>query len=61
MKASAWYVHFPCDAYALGPLRFEKPVNEREARREARAFAYGNDNADGTRLPRGTSVWPTSD
>jgi len=25
--ASAWYISYPLDAYALGPMRFEKPVD----------------------------------
>ena len=25
--AKAWYVKYPLDAYALGPMRFEKPVS----------------------------------
>jgi hypothetical protein len=55
--SSAWYVKFPLDAYALGPLRFEKPISEREARAEARRFHHGIDRQDRP-LPRGTQVWP---
>lgn len=54
-KHRAWYVKFPLDAYALGPMRFAKPVSEREARAEARKI----DGVD--RLPRGTALWPTDD
>ena len=52
MKRKAWYVKFPADVYALGPMRFSKPVDEREAREQARQI-------DGvTRLQQGTQVWP---
>jgi len=40
-KSNAWYVKFPLDCYALGPLRFPQPVTEREARAEARRFHHG--------------------
>lgn len=53
MKSRAWYVHFPGDVYALGPLRFKEPVTEREARQDARDWAKVK------RLPRGTALWPT--
>ena len=54
-KAKAWYIKFPMDAYALGPLRFDKPVGERKVREEARKFEGCS------RLPRGFQCWPTSD
>lgn len=55
MKSAAWYIKFPLDVYALGPVRFEKPVSEREARQWAR------DWAGVTRLPRGFCCWTTKD
>jgi hypothetical protein len=52
MKAKRWYISFPQDAYALGPVEFEKPVGEKAVRKWAREW-------DGlTRLPRGFSCWP---
>lgn len=56
MKSSAWYVKFPLDAYALGPLRFTRPVTEAEARAEARRFHHGTENQDRP-LPVGTALW----
>jgi hypothetical protein len=58
MKSKAWYVKFPLDAYALGPMRFERPVTEAEARAEARRFHHGIANQHRP-LPCGTSLWPT--
>jgi hypothetical protein len=52
VKSQAWYVHFPNDAYALGPFRFDEPVTEREARAYVRAWEGVK------RLPRGTEFWP---
>jgi len=52
MKRSAWYIKFPGDAYALGPVRFQEPVTETEVRAYARKF-------DGCkRLPVGFECWP---
>lgn len=51
MKSRAWYIHFPGDPYALGPVRFEQPVSERELRAWVRAWAGLR------RLPRGFSCW----
>lgn len=52
MRAKAWYIHFPLDAYALGPIRWDRPVGEREVRKYARQW----DKV--TRLPAGFSCWP---
>jgi hypothetical protein len=50
-----WYIKFPTDAYALGPVRFKKAVDEQAVRAYARDF-------DGCkRLPAGFECWPTSD
>jgi hypothetical protein len=55
MKSKAWYIKFPLDAYALGPVRFMTPVGETAVRKWAREF-------DGVkRLPRGFQCWPTND
>jgi len=53
--AKAWYIKFPLDAYALGPVRFEKPVDERRVRKYAREFSGYK------RLPRSFGCWPTDD
>lgn len=52
MKARRWYIKFPLDAYALGPVYFEGGANEKRVREYARKFA-GVD-----RLPRGFQCWP---
>lgn len=54
-KSRAWYIKFPADAYALGPVRFEVPATEREVRDYARIFAGVSV------LPRGFECWPTND
>ena len=59
MRSKAWYVHFPGDAYALGPLRFDRPLNESEARAAARYLWNGPEHPK-RRLPQGTEVWPVS-
>ena len=52
MKSMRWYIKFPLDAYALGPVDFGLPVGEKEVREYARRF-------DGVkRLPRGFQCWP---
>ena len=49
-----WFIMFPKDAYALGPIYFETPVGESEVREYARKF-------EGVRkLPAGFECWPTS-
>ena len=53
-KASAWYIMYPQDPYALGPIRFDKPVNEREIRKFVRETYEENKQ----RLPKGFSCWP---
>ena len=55
IESKSWYIKFPCDAYAMGPVRFPKPVDEKEVRAYARKF-------DGTkRLPAGFECWTTND
>ena len=46
--ASAWYVHYPLDAYALGPLRFNEPVTA----------AAAADKAERLFCERPKEVWP---
>lgn len=52
MKSKRWYVKFPLDAYALGPVKFSKPVGERKVREWARWFEGVS------RLPLGFGCWP---
>ena len=52
MKAKKWYIKFPLDCYALGPVHFEKPVVELKVREYARKFEGVK------RLPRGFQCWP---
>jgi hypothetical protein len=49
-KPRRWYIKFPLDAYALGPV--DGIHNEREAREFARKFEGVK------RLPRGFQCWP---
>jgi hypothetical protein len=51
MKAKRWYIKFPLDVYALGPVEFEKPVGEKKVREYAREFEGCK------RLPRGFQCW----
>jgi len=50
-----WYIKFPADAYALGPIRFENPVGEKDVREYARSFTGCS------RLPKGFECWRTSE
>lgn len=51
MKAIRWYIKFPADAYALGPI---EAVTEYEAREWARQWTGLK------RLPRGFQCWRES-
>ena len=51
-RAKAWYVKFPLDAYALGPVRFNGPVGETDARQWMQEFEGVK------RLPQGAECWP---
>lgn len=58
-RAWKWYLKFPLDAYALGPVAFDrqkypKPPNEKEVRDYARTWEGVK------RLPRGFECWPTN-
>ena len=46
--ASAWFISYPLDAYALGPMRFDKPVKASVALEQAEE-QFGE-------LP--TAIWP---
>lgn len=52
MESKRWYIKFPLDAYALGPVEFENPVVEKEVRQYAREFEGCS------RLPKGFECWP---
>lgn len=54
MKAKRWYVQFPQDAYALGPVEFDEEVDESEVR------AYMRDWEGIKRLPAGFECWPAN-
>lgn len=47
-RARAWYVKYPLDAYALGPIRFDEAVTAETAVEEARL----------TRGARPQELWP---
>lgn len=51
MKSKAWYIKFPLDVYALGPVRFDNPVGEKEVREYARKWSGVK------RLPQGFQCW----
>jgi len=50
-KAKKWYIKFPQDVYAMGPVEFDDPVGEQEVRKYAREFSGVS------RLPRGFECW----
>ena len=52
VKSGNWYVKFPADAYALGPVEFKGLATEAEVREWAKRWA------DVRRLPRGFQCWP---
>ncbi len=52
MKAKRWYIKFPLDAYALGPVEFIGKVGENKVRKYARDFVGCK------RLPIGFQCWP---
>lgn len=54
MKSSKWYVHFPGDTYALGPIYFEKEVGEKTVRNYIRNLYKLK------RLPNNTEIWVAS-
>lgn len=52
MKSRAWFIKFPGDFYALGPVRFDDPVNEKEVREWTRDWEKIK------KLPVGFQCWP---
>jgi hypothetical protein len=57
MRSWRWYIKFPLDAYALGPIHFSsrdypKGADENDARQFARKWEKVK------RLPAGFSCWP---
>ena len=54
-KSKAWYIYYPGDPYALGPIRFDKEVGMMAVREWAKEW----EKVD--KLPVGVSCWPTSD
>lgn len=50
-KTVKWYIKFPLDAYAMGPIDFHKDDTEKEVRQYAREFEGCK------RLPRGFECW----
>ncbi len=55
MKSKAWYVKFPMDAYAMGPIRFQNEVDEKTVRQYAKEWEGCK------RLPKGFECWTTND
>jgi len=55
MKCIAWFVKFLFDPYALGPIRFGKPVGKRSVFKWARKFEKTK------RLRVGFRCWPAYD
>jgi len=53
--SKAWYIKFPADVYALGPVRFDEPVDEDTVRKWAKNWAGCS------RLPKGFECWRTSE
>ena len=59
MRSWKWYIHFPLDAYALGPVYFDrydydKAPNEKDVKAWAREW-------EGVKkLPAGFECWPTN-
>ncbi len=54
-KSKAWYIKYPLDAYAMGPIRFKDPVGITMVREWTKNW----EKCD--KLPRGWSAWPTND
>jgi len=50
--ARRWYVKWPLDFYALGPVDFDKPVGERTVRKQQREWEGVS------RLPKRFECWP---
>jgi hypothetical protein len=50
--STAWYVKYPGDVYALGPIRFKKPVGKMAVREYLREWEKVE------KLPVGIEMWP---
>jgi hypothetical protein len=53
VKSKRWYIKFPADAYALGPVTFKKEVSEEEVMEYAR-----EEFEKVCKLPDGFQCWP---
>lgn len=51
-KSHAWYVKYPGDAYAMGPLHFDQSVGRMAVRERSKEWSKVN------KLPRGFECWP---
>jgi hypothetical protein len=54
-KSKAWYIHYPGDAYAMGPVCFDAPVGVMAVRE------WAKDWEKVSKLPVGVACWPTKD
>jgi hypothetical protein len=59
MRSWKWFIKFPADAYALGPVYFD-PDKYSEAPNEKDVREYARQWEGVKRLPRGFECWPTS-
>jgi len=50
-KGLSWFIKYPGDGYALGPVHFDKKVGEKKVREWARNWSKVN------RLPNGFQCW----
>ena len=55
MKSRRWYIKYPQDVYALGPVEFDEPMDEKAVRKYSREFTGVN------KLPTGFECWPAED
>jgi len=55
MKSHRWYIKYPRDVYALGPVEFDKPMDKKAVRKYCREFNGIK------RLPIGFECWPAED
>jgi len=57
MAAQKWYVKFPADAYAIGPVEIVVDAGKKVTESKVREWARNWENIK--RLPRGFECWPT--
>ena len=55
MKSKRWYIKWPGDVYAQGPVNLQTALNEKDLREYIRYIHNLK------RLPRGFECWPTHD